>query len=494
MPTITREQALELWSAGETERADMEKRERYYNGDHAILGATECYGDGVEKSQQVTNWMAYIVNRYRGSISSYQITLDAGNDKEAKDTQGAVLDEFALLAKNMNLDAVDDENLRNALTQGFGVEVHGFDSASESIIIDYYPPREWVFPSDTSGNVIAAIRKVVLEKGAIHEGEFLEKPLDVIAVYDDTSITTYTKKKDPEKKDPDGWDEGTATPHHYGQIPVIQWWCGGSVLSDAIMVQNDKYNTIDSQAADAVAREIDSLLVVAGLDPNWVKDHMTEIKELRSLPLDDKGSASILARKMDIDRFESSLARVRSQIHIMGEVPDVDGIVGASGATSGIALKLMFTPMKERVESMLPHIKQGIRQRIDLINARFRKLGKPELTGYQLNIAFLMPVNRIEEWQNIGQLAGIVSHRTQLAMLTDIEYPEAELELLQQESPGRAEPAEGDIVATIEQRTADRDVGAVALEDKVGEMIDTISDAVTSRVLTSGVIPKAPKA
>lgn len=489
MPTITREQALKLWEAGASERTAMEKRERYYNGEHAILGAVEVYNDGIEKAQQVTNWMAYIINRFRGSISSYQITLDVEDDKETRDERSIVLDEFTELAKDQNLDAVDDENLFNALTQGYGVEVHGYDAASESIIIDYYPPREWVFPRDTSGNAIAAIRFVTLEKGAVYEDEFLEKPLDLMAVYDDTSITTYTKKEGS-----DEWDAGGVVAHHYGQIPVIQWWCGGSVLSNALMVQNDKYNKVDSMATDAVEREIDSLLVTKGLDPNWVNEHMKEIKDSKNLPLDADGFADILARKMDIDRFEYNLTRIRSQIHIMGEVPDVDGIVGASGATSGIALKLMFTPMKERVEAMLPHIKQGIRQRIDLINARFQKLGKPELTGYQLNIIFLMPVNRIEEWQNIGQLADIVSHRTQLAMLTDIDYPQAELELLQQESPGRVEPAEGDVVATIEQRTADRDAGAVSLEDKVGEMVDTISDAVTSRVLASGVIPKAPKA
>ena len=487
---ISREQALALWAASDGARNTMRKRADYYEGSHDILkksGPDAEYADGTPKSKVVTNWIAYVVNRYLGAISQIQVSLQDSDNQEALQP---ALDEYRNIVEDQNLEATDNTNILNALCQSYGVEVHSFDAKSKRIIINSYEPREWLFVYDSSGDTQAAIRSVTLQKNTAHEGEFLADDYTVLTVYTATEITEHMKAKGSSE-----WMAPRVTRHFYGRVPVIEWWTGGSVVSAALITQNDEYNEVDSMAGDAIEREIDSLLITKGISPEWLRENIQLVKELRVLPLDETGDAKILARTADGQRFVDTLKRTRGQIHMMGEVPDVGGIVGASGATSGIALKLMFTPMQERVEAMIPHLRQCVKERIELMNAIWKRTGGVLLDDYEITIQFRMPVNHIEEWQNIGALDGTVSHRTRLNLLTDITDAEAELQNIENErgvAPLRGEPA--DAAAAINERAAQVEANAAALVPSVGELVASLSDAVTEYMIKSGALEKEMKA
>jgi hypothetical protein len=145
---------------------------------------------------------------------------------------------------------------------------------------------------------------------------------------------------------------------------------------------------------------------------------------------------------------------------MMAEVPDVNEIVGTTGQTSGIALKLMFTPMHERAEDMIVLLKQALRKRIKLLNAIASKRSQQTIENYLIQIQFRIPVNRIEEWANISKLENVVSHQTMLKLLTDIEDPASEMEAIKNETEEQgleqrltgAEPGVGNNRELVERR------------------------------------------
>ncbi len=211
------------------------------------------------------------------------------------------------------------------------------------------------------------------------------------------------------------------------------------------------------------------------------------------LPLKDKDTtdAEYLIKPSDVERVQAKLERTRNNIHTMGEVPDVGEIVGASGATSGIALKLMFTPMQEASSEIITYMSQGIRDRIALINAMQSKTKKAVIEDYKVIIQFTIPVNQIEQWANIGALTGIVSHRTQLELLDSVDDPEGELEALEEEQKVSADIA---LAGALPEDRADAiDRKAEELKPVVGDLIEGLSSAVTDFLVSNGTLDRLAK-
>ena len=82
-------------------------------------------------------------------------------------------------------------------------------------------------------------------------------------------------------------------------------------------------------------------------------------------------------------------------------------------------------------EELQPELYNEIKYDPCIINSLSETRDTVKVENYELTIQFTLPVNRVEEWQNIGALTGVVSHRTQLELLTDVHDPEQELERLQ---------------------------------------------------------------
>ena len=94
------------------------------------------------------------------------------------------------------------------------------------------------------------------------------------------------------------------------------------------------------------------------------------------------------------------LTRCREAIHLAGEVPDVTGITGATGETSGIALQLKFLPMLQAANAMTHLLKACIRERIELLTRRAEQVQGEEVSaaGVNIKISLTLPTNRIEEY------------------------------------------------------------------------------------------------
>jgi len=472
-----------LWDGDATARAFRAEKKKYYDGKHKILERKEKYGDGTEKSNTVMNWIDHIVSEHAGAISSYQVSSESEEEKPATD-------EYKKVAENNFLDSKDLNNRRKAILYGYGVEVHSFDPKEKKIIIKNYDSNEWLFLRDSDDVLTLAIRWVTLPDNTIHNGKLLKDPLEVVSVYSQQGFVHLERLSETE------WAVSSNGRHSYGRIPVVQWRVDEDslgIITKALISQNDEYNVVDSANGDSVKIDVDSVLKLKGVDSSWANENETTIREKRMLPLPFDSDAEYMSRTFDTVRTQDRLDRTRKHIHIMGRIPDVANIVGTTGATSGIALKLMFSPMQREVESMISFLKQGVADRIALMNAIWAKLGQPVLTDFTTTIQFLMPVNRIEEWQNINGLEGVVSKKTKLELLTDIIDPEKEYEALMEDGAVGMEAEEipsDEQAKNTEARQNENDIRAIDFEGMVGDIVENLSMGVIDYLVKTKAIER----
>lgn len=481
---ITPEKLKELWDDDDVWRSAALLRRRYTEGDHEITKRKGKYADGSDKTNRVANWIGYIVRRYVGALTSipYQITkLDDDSDNPGPEL-------YSKLVKDNRLVRVDVENFRNALVTGVGLELHEIEDSEYKIRDE--DPLDWSLLYDSMDRLVGALNFIVLEENTVHEGELLSSPLTLMTFYDDSQIITYQFDAEQQK-----WEQlGDETVHQFGRVPLIVWGLNKnnkSFLTDALLGQNDEYNNIDSASGDEIRNDTDALLLLPGIDGDWVKENSKTIREMRILPWDATDQSvepKYLVRTTDTLRVESRLKRTRDHLHVMSDVPDVEQIIGATGEASGIALKLKFLPMMQTAAEMIIWTKQALQERIDLINVIQKIKSKDVIEDINLVIQFSLPVSRLEEWEKISSLNDIVSHRTQLELLSDVGDPEAELERILKEKEGTGEPGEEDepeaTQAISQQLTAERTAALIA--PAMEEAILTLSDSLTDVMARSG--------
>ncbi len=463
MPQLTPTQIDAVWEASEPERNWRAKQADYYTGKHAITKSSETYVDGSKKSQRVTNWPRYAVHRYLGALTGSPFVLTPKNEDEPSPG----LEWYADLTEAQNLNAVDAELLRCALIHGVGVELHEFHMGRVSVRSS--DPLNWAFVFDeVTEDLKAAIHRVKLPGNTYHAGEFLEEETEFQTYYDESQIVDFKRGKDAKDWEP----VGQPIRHGYKRVPVNVWRLNKKregIITRDIIGQCDEYNEIDSASGDDIRNDVDAMLILTGISGDWLngpadpnapdgETNASVVRRTKMLPFPDKeADAKFLQRMTDVERVSRRLARTREHVHLMADVPDVNTIVGATGGTSGIALRLKFMPMIHRANTMILYLKESLRRRVDLLNAIARRFEgvdetKSQIEDYDPHIEFSLPVNRLEEWRSISALAGIVSQRTMLSLLSDIEDPDAELERLSKETPalgGAGGPVEGEAGAAV---------------------------------------------
>lgn len=467
----------ELWKRQEGQRAAMAKRRRYYHGDTDIRRRNERYSSGVKKSNVPTNWSGYIVDMYVGAMTEqpYQLVQD---NEDLPDTT----DVYAELAKLADLDAVDAETLRNALICGYGLELHEFDGEAPRVIPE--KPERWALLRDENDAILVAVTRMVIEKGGVFRGELVQTDTEIQYVYDAASRKAYRRPYSTTGRG--DWEELETTQHYYGRVPIVETRVNDerrSILSDALLDQIDEYEEIDSLSGDDIRNTADAMLVLKGADPAWVTANSELINVQRVLPLPNDCSAEYLIRVTDTARINDRLTRCREAIHIMGNVPDTQQIVGATGGTSGIALQLKFMPMQQRAGAFIKFIAQSVRERVDVFNSMLGKSRELRIENYRVLVSFSMPVNRIEEWQNIGALEGIVSHRTQLQLLSDIDNADQELKNLERDMARDAEVRA--LTEGPEVQAARQDVQVQQALPQVDGTIQNALDLIGDRLLAA---------
>jgi SPP1 family phage portal protein len=411
------------WQPGT--RTYVQRRLDYFNGIHAILEDDATYANGQAHATRVTNWIKQVILRHVGCMSPFMVTANSVAGETGEVVQSGNIESYQEIQNAQRIQRIDGILKRDVLLCGYAVEFHGFGDSTE---ITYYSPAEWSFLYDSEGNLACAVRAITLAQNAIYQGEVLTEATTIMYVYTDEERATFRKTSG-------NW-EGEPTPEPLNKIPLVVWTADDEmrgIISEELITMNDEYNTAFNGQGDDIRNTVDSLLKIWGIDSAWLKANEALVRDMRTMPFDaakETQDAEFLQRVLDIEPHTRHIALVRDMIHAMGNIPDVQKIIGATGTASGIAIKLMFTPQQQAFDMYAPFLEENIISRIDLLNVRNAILNKPQIEDYSVQLQFKMPSNRIEEWQNIKLLDGVVSKQTQLKLLSDIVDPDAELEAL----------------------------------------------------------------
>ena len=467
----------ELWNSFAKLHKDMKRRRAYYHGESDIRQRNERYASGMKKANVPTNWAGYVVDMYVGAMTDqpYQVAQD---EEEVPDT----VQTYQRIAKAADLDSADTENLRNALICGYGIELHEFKDNAPRVLVE--KPEAWALLRDENDIIQLAVTRLLITKGGLFRGEVMTDDTEIQYTYDATKRQVHRRKLT--KAGSGEWLEVETQPHYYGAVPVVETYTNDDrrpLLSDALLEQIDEYEQIDSLSGDDIRNTADALLVLKGIDPAWVKANAEMITSQRVLPIAQDASAEYLIRVTDTERIDARLNRTREAIHIMGNVPDIQQIVGATGGTSGIALQLKFMPMQQRAGAWSKFVMLSVRERINLLNSIIGKAAQETIENYKVIIGFSMPINRIEEWQYIGSLTDIVSHKTQLELLSDIDDADRELDNVRSDMAAAAEVRV--LTEGPEVQAARQDVQVAQAAPKMDAQIQTSLDLIGDRILAA---------
>jgi SPP1 family phage portal protein len=253
------------------------------------------------------------------------------------------------------------------------------------------------------------------------------------------------------------WREVVA--HHYGRLPVIQFAATDlkvSHITKALMTLQDAFNTAVSSNQEDVLYNVDSFLLLKGYDMARVSEKKEgaegqaatsdweRMKQLRMLAVDEKGDAKFLSKGNDVEKVSYQIGLLRDGIHTGGSVPDITGkLLGSTGSTSGIALKLMFHGMAQTAEAMVKHLARGWRDRVTLFNRVQGLLGRAKLTDYEITVALNIPVNELDVATYIEKLRPTLSRREQLRLAPTVTDPEQVLKEKEAEEVAAGVPLAG---------------------------------------------------
>ena len=427
-------QILEIWDSGQSQRERLIRRRDYYDGKHKILQKPGKRHGGKPYNKIVSNWVRRLVDRHTGFATSkaFNLTVAEGESLEP-------LRQYDEVLRDNQLNTVDSLQFRDSNRYGYGVEEHSFDG--KKIIITNHDPIEWHFIIDEFGVNVGAIRRLELQKDTVFEDDVLDKNLVLYWFYNDKTITSYKSESagtgtSQALTTQTDLEQTGQVPHQYGQLPVIQWSANADnapLITDAFISLNDAYNTAVSGMLDDHEGDVDAFLVFIGIaadeltrkDKESNKSQIQIMRELQAIVLADKdSSANFITRALPFEKIQFIIKRLQRLIHTMGAAPDLEEIVGTTGATSGIALKLQFQAMVERAGENKKHINASMRQRIDLINTIWEIQRKPILENYNVIVTFEIPENENEIWNSIMMLEPLLTRPALAALVPSIENPE----------------------------------------------------------------------
>jgi hypothetical protein len=431
---------LDIWDGGEAARIRLARARDYYEGRHDILRKTGLRKDGRPYNRVVTNWVRILADRHVGFLTAQGIRVTA--PREA-DEPAAV--QYAHVARANDLGALDSRQFRRALLYGWGVEIHAFDPVRGPVLTDT-EPDQWVFVTDEDGATRAAVRRLDLPVGTFFGGEILDADLTLYWAYNAAELRLYRAGADGR-----ALELLLARPHAYGVVPVTRFRAtpdGREFFGHSFRTLQDAYNLALSAHLDDTETDIDALLALYGVQPQQFaqrnpetgRTYYEEVRELGAITFPDQESrAEFVTRSLGFEKVDFTLRTLRANLHTESAAPDLDEIVGTSGATSGIALCLKFQAMIEVAGEFSKYIQASLRERIALLNRIWRLQGRPVLNDYDVTVPLNPPANETEIWQNIGALEPLLSRLDRLRLIPSVADPHAALDAKMAEEGAKSE-------------------------------------------------------
>ena len=228
----------------------------------------------------------------------------------------------------------------------------------------------------------------------------------------------------------------------YGRVPMIEFIENEERQSLIEPVESliNGFNNVLSEKNNDVSYFSDAYLSILGalLDDDSIKN----LKDNRIINLAGDNAEKVTVEfleKPDADQTqENFLDRTERLIYQLSQVANIDDTTfGTAGNSSGVALEFKLQPMKNLASNKERKFQQGLQTLFSMVfNVVTNVPGNlsDEYRNIQYNWSRNLPANNEAEMQVVRGLDGIVSHRTQLDMLSAVSDSTAELERIEEEN------------------------------------------------------------
>ena len=402
----------------------MERLYEYYNNQHSI--ENRVMESGKPNNKLAHDYCRYITDTTSGYFMGINVKISSDNEEYLQVYQDLCRDNF---------DA--DENFelaKKASIYGYAVEIIYQNEMGQSRYkrID---PREMIliFGAKLEDYLLAAIRFYTVKDLDGNEMEYAD-------VYQPDSILHMMRKAGQSSFEALGEEV-----HYYGEVPVIIYLNNEEMKGDFENVISivDSYDKSQSDSANDFEYFTDAYLVFEGYnglededsDDETVRNNAyKDMRKKRLFYLDKGGKAYFLTKDINDTAIENYKKRLNMDIHKFGMVPDLSD-ESFAGNLSGVAIEFKLIPLEQHCMVKENKFRTALAKRRELLtrilNIRYGKGW--DYREIREDFTRNIPQNIKEETETVAMLDGLISKRTLLELLPQIDDVDQELERLAEE-------------------------------------------------------------
>lgn len=403
----------------------LERLYAYYDNQHEI--ERRIMDSDKPNNKLAHDYCRYITDTTSGYFMGVNVKIMSGNEEYLQIYQDLCRDNFD-----------SDENFELAKKSsifGYAVEIlyQNENGQSRYKRID---PREMIliFGTRLEDYLLAAIRFYVVEDLDGNKTEYAD-------VYLQDAIVHMIRKPGRISFETLGEE-----PHYYGEVPVIVYSNNEELRGDFenVLELVDGYDKSQSDSANDFEYFTDAYLVFSGYsglededsdDPTVQANAYKNMRRNRVIYLDEKGKAEFLTKDINDAALENYKKRLNMDIHKFGMVPDLSDEAFA-GNLSGVAIRFKLITLEQKCAVKENKFRTALAKRRELLtnilNIRYGKgWDYREITE---DFARNIPQNVKEDTETVLLLDGLVSRRTLLELLPQINDVDQELERLEEEA------------------------------------------------------------
>lgn len=390
-----------------------------YTSDHEILHdpAKPKY---KPDNRVVVNFPKYIVDTMNGFFIGNPVKIVAEDE--------AVSDYVEYLDRYNDQDDNNAELAKICSIYGKGHEMYYTDEESE-LCITYLDPKEAFMIYDES----------IIERPLFFVRRYVDREgFEYGSISDATSVRNF--KVTGGLKWLDEWQ-----PHYFPGVPATEYVENGERqgIFEPVMSMVNAYNKAISEKANDVDYFADAYLKVLGTTVD--NEDVKFIRDNRIVNFEGDGSDKIIAEFMEKPNSDTTqenllerLERLIFQISMVANISDEN-----FGTASGIAMKYKLQSMSNLEKTKERKFAAGMNRRYQLLFGHPASK-VPADAWIQLQYKFTpnIPANLQEEAQIASQLEGIVSHETQLKVISAVENVKGELDKIEEENKEAMTPVD----------------------------------------------------
>ena len=400
------------------EARQFQQRQDEYESKHPILDAPKKAGHKPD-NRIVVNFCKYIVDTFNGFFIGIPVKVTA-NDKNASDFVDY-------------LDSYNDQDSKNAelskvmSIHGKAFEMYFTDEESE-LCTAYLSPVEAFMVFDDS---ILKRPMFFVRRFCDMDGKEFGSVSDNVAVRHFT-ITGGIRWTDEWK------------PHHFPGVPATEFLENAEEQSlfFPVLTNIHAYSKAISEKANSVDYFADAYLKILGVKLD--EDGVAHIKDNRIINFEGEDTQKLIVeflQKPDGDATEEHLLdRLERLIFHNSMVANISD--DSFGTASGIALKYKVLNMLNLFQNKKQKFTSGLKRRYKLLFGHpASKVPADAWKELVFHFTPNLPANILEEAQIAAQMEGIVSHETQLQVLSVVDSVQDELEKIEKENKAAEESA-----------------------------------------------------